>query len=302
MKAARKILLPLNYISRMLLSTISSKKLLEIRKEILDIQKSWNPFTRFLKIPGLREEEHQLERANKDEREKERDEREKENREREKESRVINVIGEDEILRFGVTRNIFSSWALALKTLVDEDQKHVLTYEEIVEGRTYMLQELISNSIKGYFDGEAAVQTRDCVNSIINGIVGLEDFSGPDVEVHFEYKIDPPKDIAAKNKKDIVGFKFPLKPDAILISADKKKWLILESKHRCKNSDIILFAKKAKFIFEHKNEKWVRRYHLCPTEIITAMCSVCEFSSVPSPTEVPVTKLIREKFGYRVLA
>ena len=125
------------------------------------------------------------------------------------------------------------------------------------------------------------------MKSITSGIVGLEDFAGEDVTAILEYNINPPNDIAEKD----FGFRFPLRPDAVLISSDKTKWLVLESKHSFTNSHILQFAKKCEFINARKQEKWVtKKQHVCPVEIVPAVCSVHSFSDVPVTTKLPVTR------------
>ena len=209
------------------LSTATTKE--EIRDKILRCAKSWIPIMR-LSIPGLREEEHQLVEVERERRAKEQEQRAKEQEQRAKEQekremeiRVINLVGDYEIRRFGVSRKIFDGWATDGKQLIDDDRNYVVKYEEIKEDATYFF-EVVKNfdAVHGYIAREANIQTRDCVKSIPSGIVGLEDFAGEDVTAILEYNIDPPKDIAEKG----LGFRFPLRPDAVLISADKTKWLV----------------------------------------------------------------------------
>ena len=145
------------------LSTATTKE--EIREKILRCAKSWNPVTR-LSIPGLREEERHLVEMERERRAKEswnpitrfsipglreeerqlvemeRERREKEQERREMEVRVINVVDDYEIRRFGVSRKIFEGWTIACKQLIDDDGNHVVKYDEIKEDATYFFASL----------------------------------------------------------------------------------------------------------------------------------------------------------------
>jgi len=125
-----------------------------IQKELLLCLSSFNPFDR-AKIERLREEvriaeneekRKQMERiriAENEEKEKIR----KAAEDREREQKVINysILIDDDFYtssnRLSLTRTIFEKWVADNKVLHSEDGSTVCTFEELVEGNSYVLEQ-----------------------------------------------------------------------------------------------------------------------------------------------------------------
>ena len=109
-----------------------SQHLANTQKELLHCLGSFNPFDR-VKIERLREEVRIAEK--------------KAAEDREREQKVINysILVDDDFYtssnRLSLTRTIFERWVVDNKVLHSEDGSTVCTFEELVEGNSYVLEQ-----------------------------------------------------------------------------------------------------------------------------------------------------------------
>jgi hypothetical protein len=271
-------------------------------KELLHLEKNWwNPINKF-KIPGVREEVRQLEMRQREKTEEEY---------KIKKNIIVRIINDEDVVyteNREITRKQFEDLIytklVSLRIKNSDDRIYSIgKFDELVNGQLY---DLLKTRTIATFDGfakiEGKVQTRDCVQSIIDGNLKIPGFDNlNNAMVYFEYDISPPK----KNRlsPEILGFGFPIVPDAVLISEDEETWVIMECKHNFTNSRISLFLNKVNYIIENKDKNYVKKGNVekTPTKIIAVVCSISDFSKIIDYDSSKVVKVIRNNLGYKII-
>ena len=271
----------------------------KLEMEILTRITSWNPFDKW-SLQGLREKLSILTEREKRNRSEEERNRSEEERKKSEETKVITIFSSEiyDQLPESISRKIFEGYYLhsgKVLTVIDDDlptkYRKIGSFDELVEQEVYYLEYLNS----GFnFVEYSNVQTRDCVQSILTGQVTIFPFTTEkNSTVHYEYKITPPR---PSDFKDL-PFKFPIMLDCLIVSGDH--WLLLESKHSCDEKYIKKFESKVQFISEHIGEKWVTKHLGTPRKILSAVCSVEQYSK--SSLESNVIKIVRGELGYKLV-
>ena len=273
------------------LTTEENKRLEKCYEDILYCKKSWNPLDRF-QIEYLTEEIHQLERR------KESEEK-KISEEKESEKKKIYLCKQDyETLNppiKKINRKIFD------KLTSEKDLIHVgdlLTsvedFDDLIEGETYILSVGGLTNFEGFAKNEGDIQTKDCVASILNGNINITGFNISNCKVVYEYDI---ADSNVKNPIKELGFGFPVRPDALLVSEDQDTWVVLESKHTWTKDLMKKFIKKVEFIVSNKEMPWIlnKDHNLLknPKYIIPAMSSISQFDVKTNNMQDSSNQLVR---------
>jgi len=172
-------------------------------------------------------------------------------------------------------------------------------FDELSESECYYLIDDGKSNFGGYSRVEGVVQTQDCVTSILKGVVPIDNFhSSNSTKVIFEYNMAPPKSVQVEMQQ----LRFPIRPDALLISGDT--WLFLESKHKVTKRDIYSFEQKMRFVIKCMDQYWVMQDQTPPKKILYAMCSIGQFDAEAAEAGEAgksVIKICREGAGYRLL-
>ena len=172
-------------------------------------------------------------------------------------------------------------------------------FEDLSENELYYLAKSEEkSSFGGYSRVEGDVQTKDCVDSIMKGVVRIEDFNESTTKVIFEYNLTPPKEVIAKVPK----MSFPIRPDALLIQGCGDVWLFVESKHKATKQDVYIFERKMRLVIQYMDQNWVFQNQTPPKRIVYALCSVGQFDedAVAAAGESMIL-IVREGAEYRLL-
>mmetsp|Transcript_32510 Transcript_32510/g.46874 ORF Transcript_32510/g.46874 Transcript_32510/m.46874 type:complete len:277 (-) Transcript_32510:135-965(-) len=172
-------------------------------------------------------------------------------------------------------------------------------FDELSESECYYLINDGKSNFDGYSRVEGDVLTQDCVISILKGVIPIDNFhSSNSTKVIFEYNMAPPKSVQVEMQQ----LRFPIRPDALLISGDT--WLFLESKHKVTKRDIYSFEQKMRFVIKCMDQYWVMQDQTPPKKILYAMCSIGQFDAEAAEAGEAgksVIKICREGAGYRLL-
>lgn len=265
--------------------------LVKCKEDILIYKSSWNPLDRF-KVPGIEEKIHQLEQK----------------KESEKKTIFICKLGEyefekppkrkinrkkfDEITKDRPLRLVGDFGVL---TPVDD-------FEELIDEEIYVLYDPSEQNFESFARSEGDVQTKDTVNAILNKSLMIPGFDSTNCKVLYEYDI---KDPSVQNPAKSLGFGFPIRPDAVLISEDGNTWLVIESKHSGTKALVNLFIKKMQFIIANKDKPFLlniqRGVQRNPKYIISAMSSITDYEQGANQiidTSNQLIRLCRDGLNY----
>ena len=222
---------------------------------------------------------------------------------KEKASEYKNIILSKEDHEYAITRinrEKLEIWRLAGLSIRKKIGGAIVDdFEELVDSaECYYLIDDGRSKFGGYSRVEGDVQTQDCVASILKGVVSIDNFhSSISTKVIFEYNMAPPKAMQAEMEKQ--KFKFPIRPDALLILGET--WLFLESKHKVTKRDIYLFEQKMRFVIKHMDQYWVFQNQTPPKKILYAMSSTGQFDAEALEAGESVIKILCDGAEYRLL-
>lgn len=293
------------------------QRLSSAKDELLKITGSINPFDWYKAtilsktISILREKKEDERQSREDEqraREVEQRAREDERLSRDAEIKEVYIkildSDNDEYSPREVDRAMFRQWNVENKFLY-LDYKKVRNFDELIPGENYEYHhEKGTRNFAVFAEIEANIQTRDCVDAIIKDNSLVPPFGQPNTKVFIEkYSVSPPVTLNLGKDKKKLGFGFPIKPDALL--TQDSTWLLLESKHAARNSDILGVLKKRNFLWEHRGEPWVHKEHDIPTRIIAVVSTVNDFSTTVEKDihdaciAGVLVLLVRDELGYK---
>jgi hypothetical protein len=208
-------------------------------------------------------------------------------------AKLIEVVAIDE--------EVFKGWLVRqckMYLMRDGKKERVIKYADVQDGCSYFL-ERPGDNFSGFAEVEAKVQTQDAVETIQNGIQGLNLFQAGKANVVFEPKFHPPKGTHRPSEK----WDFPINPDALLVNESSKHWLLLEAKHDLTVAHVGEFLEKVAFLQAHKNSKWVCQKRTPPNNIIPAVCSISNPTAIMSKfvAHPDLKWLVRNGLRYRML-